>query len=311
MKKWLLSILAACFLSACPSPTPTPNPSGAGGSISTGGSSAQGGETGTGGSQSPCANIAWPTYDNLMFAKKVEHHKFTKRHFRPKIRGLGAAMGAHQTSACSQWRQRNVPQFDQGPVGSCTGNAGVGSICTEPFATPSYCNEDGAIQAYQGGTCVDNGCSLSKCSCSGCPKAYCPNTGANDNGSFGSSVYTWMKAKGWLYDFDTADTQLDLSAGIEKTACIIGINYYYSMESIGPDCRAVVKTSSGLAGGHEIEVVGKQVMPDGSIRWWFVNSWGIWGCKDAKGYYGYAWISNEDLFGNVLQMDGDCPILKP
>jgi hypothetical protein len=311
MNKLALAGIAALLLTACPNPTPNPNPqpTATGGDTSTGGSTSVGG-SGTGGSTSPCANFVAPTYDNLVGAKKAEHHKFGKRHFRPKIRGVEAAVAATQTSACSQWHERNVAQFDQGPVGSCTGNADLGTICTQPFTDTSRCTEDFAVQAYQGGTCVDNGCSLSKCSCSGCPKAYCPATGANDNGSTGSSVFTWMKANGWITDFVTADTEADLTAGIQKTACTVGINFPYSMETIGSTCQAVVNAASGIAGGHEIEIVGMQLMPDGSKRWWFDNSWGIWGCKDAKGYYGFAWISNDDLFGNVLQMDGDCPILK-
>lgn len=319
MKKFAFSFLVSLLLSACPSPQPTPNPPqpqpvATGGDVSVGGSAATGGEVatgGSGGSTSPCPSFVAPTYDAAVAAaKKAEHHKFTKRHFRPSIRGVGAALQANQTPACSIWHERNVAQYDQGQVGSCTGNACDGAICTQPGTDTSRCGESFAVQAYQGGTCVDNGCSLAKCTCSGCPRAYCPTTGANDNGSTGSSVFTWMKANGWITDFVTADTESDLTAGVQKTACTIGINFPYSMETIGSTCQAVVNAASGIAGGHEIEIVGLQIMPDGSKRWWFDNSWGIWGCKDSKGYYGFAWISNDDLFGSVLQMDGDCPILK-
>ena len=317
MNKLAFSIIASTLLCACPSPQPTPTPNpppqpSQGGSVAAGGSPSNGGSVATGGSggSNPCPAFVAPTYDSAVSAKKAEHHKYTKRHMRPKIRGVTASSIVHQTSSCSQWHERNVPQYDQGSVGSCTGNADDGSICTQPFTDTSHCGETFAVQAYQGGTCVDNGCSLSNCSCTGCPAAYCPTTGANDNGSTGSSVFTWMKANGWITDFVTADTEADLTAGLQKGTCTIGINYYYSMETIGSDCHAVVTTSSGLAGGHELEIVGLQIMPDGSKRWWFDNSWGVWGCKDSKGYYGYAWLSDADLFGSTLSMDGDCPVVK-
>ena len=170
MNKLAFSALTSLLLSACPSPqpTPTPNPptptpTATGGDSSTGGTAATGGSQTGGSSSNPCQTFVAPTYDSAVSAKKAEHHKYTKRHFRPLIRGVGAASVAQQTSACSQWHERNVPQFDQGSVGSCTGNACDGVICSQPFTDTSRCGETFAVQAYQGGTCVDNGCSLSKC----------------------------------------------------------------------------------------------------------------------------------------------------
>jgi hypothetical protein len=276
-----------------------------GGHVSTGGLVSTGGYQGTGGSTVACAAITWPATpaaEPAAQARMARSHKFHPRHHRKAGRSP-AVTERELSTACSTWAQPidGVPldQID----GSCTGHGLVGMISTSPFTSATHFNETDALAAYQGGTCLDNGCSI-PCNCASCPKAYCPATHANDTGSYGSSVASWAVKLKWLGGYLAADTTTDLFAGLAKSGCMGGFDWYYSMMSTTSTGQLKVTVSSGLAGGHEPEIVGHDAV---NKRTWIRNSWGnAWGVCNAQGC-GYAWIADSDL--TKLNFDADCPEL--
>ena len=140
--------------------------------------------------------------------------------------------------------------------GSCTGHSNVDMISAWPFPGLVHYNEPDAQLAYQGGTCVDNKCSL-PCTSASCPKAYNPTTGANDVGSYGSSVADWMVRSGWLKGYVAADTVDDLLVGLKHSACVIDITYLNSMWVPLASGQLKVTLSSGAAGGHSMMGEGR------------------------------------------------------
>jgi len=281
-----------------------------GGTHATGGTRATGGTQATGGTTSTCTAVAFPdTPAPASATKQAKRPHLGRRHYRAPGRAMPTETSA---TVCSRfWNPLNWTPLNQGDTGSCTGNAGVGVISTTPYTSDAHDNETDARLAYQGGTCVDNGCSI-PCTCSSCPAAFCPATNANDNGSNGSSVMTWMQNAGWVKGYTTADTTTQLIACLQTGPAVIGIDWYNSMFLTDKTGTLPVTVSSGLAGGHEIRVVGydsvkAQVIID--------NSWGLWGwCFAAQENSttstlgtgcGFARINVADL--TKLNFDGDCP----
>lgn len=196
--------------------------------------------------------------------------------------------------------------------GSCTGAATVGMISSPPFTSAPHFNLPDSLAAYQGGTCIDNGCSV--CTCAGCKAAYCPATHANDNGSTGGSVSEWMVARGWLSGYHAADTTDELMAELSSgKSCVIGVDWRRSMWDPDPTTGEIrVDLGTPQEGGHEMQAVLNDVARQ---RVYIRNSWGAWGmcyrdqitarsAIDGTGC-GYGWIEAANLV--KLRFDGDCP----
>lgn len=274
-----------------------------GGTSSTGGSSAA--PLATGGTTSTCANIVWPSVpaateqDQLRQAKS---HKLSKRKPRKASRAPNVTEQI-LAQPCSTFNQPIVATPLDQIDGSCTGHALVGMISTPPYKSTIHFNENDALLAYQNGTCVDNGCSI-PCTCFSCPQAYCPNTHANDTGSLGSSVSEFAVKVGWMRGYLAADTTTDLHAGLGKSACMGGFDWYWSMMATTNTGEIKLVITSGKAGGHQLEIVGHDAILK---RTWVRNSWGPkWGWCNAIGC-GYGWIADTNL--PKLNFDADCPVL--
>jgi hypothetical protein len=261
---------------------------------------------------STCKLVTYPSKPaQLAAGKQAPHHKLTGRHHRQAGRARATAPGA---LLCSSWNNPNSRTPLNQVDGSCTGHMGVTLISTSPFLGVTHFNETDALAAYQGGTCIDNGCAL-PCTCSSCPLAYCPATHANDVGSIGSSVLQWMIHQGWLHGYTTADTTSQLTACLADRAAGIGVDWYNSMwETSSSTGEIQVSLASGLAGAHEPSAVSFDAVKS---RVWIFNSWGNWGwCfpeqqtsstpSDGTGC-GYGWIALSNL--PKLKFDGDCPEL--
>jgi hypothetical protein len=276
-----------------------------GGAKNTGGRAATGGLVGAGGTTQSCTVVQWPTQANATpeAAKMAKRHRLHPRHKRHPGR---APATAEQAAQCSVAHMPNCPTLDQGDTGSCTGNAHVMAISTQPFTGSAHCNQTDARTAYQGGTCIDNDCSI-PCTCTSCSKAFCPNSGSNDVGSYTGSVAQWMVDVGWLRSFTTADTLSTLQSCLARGPAVIGVDWYNSMFTPSPTGQLVVTKSSGIAGGHDINAAMLDVP---NQRVWVHNSWGdSWGwclaIPDGSRECGYAWIALSDL--PKLNFDGDCP----
>jgi hypothetical protein len=192
--------------------------------------------------------------------------------------------------------QRHVPIFDQGQLGSCTGNAGVGCTGTgslyATISSPRYAwNEDGAVALYSRATQLDS---------------YGGSYPPDDTGSDGLSIAKALKEAGEISGYLWAFTPEQARAALMTTPVITGINWYDDM--FDPTSDGQVKPTGGLAGGHEIVVDGYELVgsaPSNDDRVWFTNSWG-----DGWGVGGRFWMRFGD-WSDLLSRDGDVTQFVP
>jgi len=179
--------------------------------------------------------------------------------------------------------KRLVPIFNQGAIGSCTGNAAAGCVSTAPFKRK--CKESDAVDIYKAATKLDT-----------IPGSYPPD----DTGSSGLAVMKAMKAKGWISSYSHAFGLDNALRALVLRPGITGISWRTGCDT--PDAQGVVRYTGFIRGGHEIELVGLDV---NKKLVWFANSWGSkWGNK------GYFAMSFED-YGQALADHGDATFAMP
>jgi len=185
---------------------------------------------------------------------------------------------------------RTMPALNQGLIGSCTGNAGIGDIATTPvkenlpMPIKYPLNEDGALMLYQDAQVIDG---------------IAPYP-ANDYGSYGLSVAKALKNAGAISGYQHTFTLEDALKAGQQYPFITGIKWYSGMYK--PDADGRVHVTGTLKGGHEIQM--DEIEAElGCV--WFWNSWGpLWG-KEGRFY-----LTWED-FGKLLADYGDVTILFP
>jgi hypothetical protein len=187
---------------------------------------------------------------------------------------------------------RRIPVLDQGNLGSCTGNAGIGCLGTDPFfLTVSVADqyhefdEPDAVDLYSAATVAD-----------GYPGQYPPE----DTGSDGLSVAKVLKAAGEIAGYRHALTLADALAALMVGPVITGVNWYEDM--FNPDSEGLVSTTGALAGGHEF-VVDEY---DAAKNWvGCTNSWG-----SSWGLDGRFYLRAAD-WGSLLGKQGDVTVFVP
>lgn len=211
-------------------------------------------------------------------------------------RSLAFAHGVLPKSAIKpvDWTRR-IPVFDQGQLGSCTGNAGTGLLGTDSTArlgltavtiTPSAAkasrgrfttgehplDEAFAVALYSLATALDS-----------IPGQYPPT----DTGSTGIGVAKALQTLGLATRYAHAFSRAALESALQSGPVMIGIPWLNSMFSPGADGRILVDRASGVAGGHEIELNRYST----SGEYWLTNSWGAsWG-QSGSGYLTAADLS--------------------
>jgi len=164
---------------------------------------------------------------------------------------------------------RGLRAFNQGELGSCTGNGAVGLLCTEPYRRPgTRYSEALARKVYSRATRDD------------------AIVGAWPPRDTGSTVLGAMKAlkalgftKGyrWCFGLDDVLKALSTLGPVE-----VGLNWYEGFDH--PSAHGLVKVRGAVRGGHAFELLG--VDAERKLVW-AINSWGPdWG---LRGRFAFSW----------------------
>lgn len=211
------------------------------------------------------------------------------RNVRHDGRSLAYPAKADGTKATARW-ERTIPVFEQGDLGSCTGNAAVGLLGTAPFYDTvkgqlDEIDEAFAVKVYEAATQLDD-----------FPGSYQPT----DTGSTGLAVAKALKSLGLISGYTHILSIEAAYTAIQSAPFIVGTNWLSGMDE--PDEDGVVKVSGYVRGGHEYEIIG---FDNQKSRWEAVNSWGTtWG-KD-----GHFFITDAG-FRALLKDEGDATVLVP
>lgn len=216
------------------------------------------------------------------------------RHVQHDPRSLRYAHGVLPKSAIKSvdWTRR-APIFNQGQLGSCTGNAAAGVLATDSTAGPGVTavtvkgveravDEALAVDLYKVATTLD-----------GISGSYPPDdTGSSGLGA-AKALKSWALASGYTHAFSLAA----LKSALQTGPAMIGIVWMQSMFDPMSSGLLLIDRNSGVAGGHELVVSGW----DGS-RFRLDNSWGSsWG--DA----GSCYVSEADIAW-LLSQQGDVTV---
>ena len=174
--------------------------------------------------------------------------------------------------------KRHTKAFDQGDLGSCTGNAMAGVLMTDPFWVKGRdLTEKDAVALYKAATRLDN-----------IKGQYPPE----DTGSSGIGVMkAAVKAKyitGYAHTFSLQQ----LLGSLSLRPGILGINWYDSFDDPRPDGECRLTSGARVRGGHEVQLFGIDVARK---RVWCYNSWGpTWGGRKNGTFY-LRWTTLERL----------------
>lgn len=179
--------------------------------------------------------------------------------------------------------KRLVPVFNQGNLGSCTGNATAGCLSTEPFTNKF--TEDDAVKLYSAGTRLDR------------IRGTYPPT---DTGSSGLAVMKAAKNLGLIASYTHAFGLEHVLKSLALTPCIVGITWLTGCDE--PDADGLINYSGDIRGGHEIEAF-KVDVANRLVGFW--NSWGKgWG---RDGAFFMSW----DDLDTALRNRGDATFPVP
>jgi hypothetical protein len=199
-------------------------------------------------------------------------------HHDPESRRYRVARQAEPTTAT---HRRMIPILDQGNLGSCTGNATVGCLGSEPFydtLSPdqqNHLNEDKAVEIYSLATQLD---------------AFGGSYPPDDTGSDGLDVAKAAQQLGFIVGYQHILDLGDAYAKIIDCPFIFGGLWMDNMDR--PDGDGVVHCTGAVRGGHEWLV---RCYDAAAGMWLCDNSWG-----DGFGLNGSFKLSDTDF---KIQLD--------
>jgi hypothetical protein len=134
--------------------------------------------------------------------------------------------------------------YDQGDLGSCTGNAIAGACNTRPTHVPGahLLHEGDAVELYGLATQLDEW-----------DGTYPPE----DTGSSGLAACKAAVQKGYITRYEHSFDIKQAIMALQERPVITGINWYEGFDE--PDNDGMVALTGQLRGGHEVEVVGFHV----------------------------------------------------
>lgn len=211
------------------------------------------------------------------------------------------------------YHQRHIPIFDQGELGSCTGNAALGILATGPYwdaEPPSWheygplsvttripWTEDGAIMVYTAATRADD-----------FEGEYPPD----DTGSDGLSAAKVLVNSGTIPGYQHTFSLPDALAALQHFPLMVGTVWTEAM--FEPDAYGLIHLAGAALGGHEWIV--DEYVPEGfqsragghPLHESVVGGTTSWG--ESFGVGGRFYLKMSD-FGRLLDADGDVIVLTP
>lgn len=173
--------------------------------------------------------------------------------------------------------KRLVPVYDQGQVGSCTGNACAGVLSTAPFRHRYH--EPTAVSIYSQATRLDDA-----------PGVWPPD----DTGSDGLSVAKVALARKLIGSYSHAFSLEAALTGGQTSALMLGITWRTGCDE--PNGDGLIRWTGRVRGGHEI------VIDEIDVERRLVGIQNSW--TDGWGLGGRAYMSWDDL-GAALDDSGD------
>ena len=178
--------------------------------------------------------------------------------------------------------------FDQGDLGSCTGNAVAGCLNTRPTHIPGpIVHEPVAVQIYSLATQLD---------------VWDGEYPPDDTGSSGLAACKAALQLKYITRYEHAFSIEETIMALQERPVITGINWYEGFDR--PDALGLVTIAGEVRGGHEIEALGFHVVPDAKsvldciVE--FENSWTRkWGVRGRFFMYVRAWAELLDEDGDV------------
>ncbi|MGW0837580.1 hypothetical protein [Streptomyces prunicolor] len=220
------------------------------------------------------------------------------RHVEHDPRSLNYAHGVLPKTAIKSvnWIRR-APIFDQGQVGSCTGNAAAGLVGTDSATRTGLTtvaitgdpnlwpvDEELAVEVYKLATTFDN-----------ITGSYPPD----DTGSSGIGAAKALKKLGLATGYTHAFSLDALKSALQTGAAMAGTIWPESAFDVDADGYLKVDRKSPVAGGHEYVI---SAWDAANKRFRMDNSWGSgWALN------GSAWIHEADMQW-LLSQQGDVTV---
>jgi len=192
------------------------------------------------------------------------------RHVEHDPRSLAYSAGTAAIKTIQH--KRHGKAFDQGDLGSCTGNAMAGVLMTEPFwSSGRTLTEKNAIALYKAATKLD---------------AFPGNYPPDDTGSSGLAVMKAAVNAKYITGYAHTFSLDQLLGSLVLRPGILGVYWYDSFDTPKPDGECPLKASAKIRGGHEIEMFGIDAKKK---RVWCFNSCGpTWGGRRNGTFY-FSW----------------------
>ena len=220
------------------------------------------------------------------------------RHVEHDPRSLNYAHGVLPKTAIKSvdWTRR-APIFDQGQLGSCTGNAAAGLVGTDSAARtglttvslPGDVNrwpvdEELAVEVYKLATTLDS-----------IRGTYPPD----DTGSSGLGAAKALKKLGIASGYTHAFSLDALKSALQNGPVMVGTVWLESMFSPTSAGYVTVDRKSAVAGAHEYVI---SAYDTGANQFRIDNSWG-----ESWGVRGSAWVTESDMQW-LLSQQGDVTV---